>query len=87
MDAGHYRHTSKKKGGIRTKAIDYDERNIHPQCTYCNRMLHGNLARYSMALEEEYGHGIIQELHNAYQKAKELTNEELAAIIQKYGTK
>lgn len=84
LDAGHYRHTARKKGGIRTKAIDYDERNIHPQCTYCNRMLHGNLARYSMALEEQYGHGIIQELHKVYQEAKELSNEELHQIIKKY---
>lgn len=48
-------------------------------------MLHGNLARYSMALEAEYGHGIIQELHRAYKEAKELTNEELKLIIVKYG--
>ncbi len=84
LDAGHYRHTARKKGGLRTKAIDYDERNIHPQCTYCNRMLHGNLARYSMALEEEYGHGIIQELHKVYQESRELTNEELKQIINRY---
>ena len=87
MDAGHYRHTARKKGGLRTKAIDYDERNIHPQCTYCNRMLHGNLARYSLALERDYGHGILEELHRTYQEAKELTNDELRNVIQKYGNK
>lgn len=86
LDAGHYRHTARTKAG-KTKAIDYDERNIHPQCTYCNRMLHGNLARYSMALEEQYGHGIIQELHKIYQESKELSNEELKQIVERYGNK
>lgn len=86
LDAGHYRHTKRKKGGLRTKVIDYDKRNIKPQCTTCNRYLHGNLARYSMALEEEYGHGIIQELHKIYQEAKELSNEELKQIIKQYGS-
>lgn len=47
-------------------------------------MLHGNLARYSMALEEQYGHGIIQELHKVYQESKELSNEQLQEIINKY---
>ena len=39
-----------------------------------------------MALEEEYGHGIIQELHKIYQEAKELSNEELKQIIKQYGS-
>lgn len=50
-------------------------------------MLHGNLARYSMALEEQYGHGIIQELHKIYQESKELSNEELKQIVERYGNK
>ena len=84
LDAGHFKHTSKKKGQIRTKVIDYDERNIHAQCTFCNRMAHGNLTKYAIALEEQYGHGIIQELDRIYHQQEEMTTEQLKEIINRY---
>jgi len=57
MDAGHFIHG----------CLDYDEQNIHPQCSYCNRHLHGNSADYSHALIQKYGDGIIQELYKCRQ--------------------
>lgn len=84
LDAGHFFHTSKKKGEVRRWVIDYDERNIHPQCTRCNRYYHGSGQLYSSRLIEQYGDGIIQELHRIYQENKELSNEELQKIISKY---
>lgn len=84
LDSGHYKHTSKRKE-LRTWDLDYNPKNIHPQCTFCNRMVHGNLAVYSLRLEEEYGHGILQQLQEAYNNKRQLTNQELKEIITRYG--
>jgi hypothetical protein len=47
-------------------------------------MAHGNLTKYAIALEEEYGHGIIQELDRIYHQAEEMTNDQLQEVIDKY---
>src|SRR6185295_6730992 len=52
LDAGHYIHGR----------LDYDELNIHAQCTYCNRYLHGNLGKYAERLLARHGEAALQEL-------------------------
>ena len=74
MDAGHY--LSKNKCG---PVLFIHEINVHSQCTYCNRYLHGNLESYSRKLEEKYGMGILQELHRVY-----LETHKLQYTIQDY---
>lgn len=86
LDAGHFRHT-RKKDKIRVKEIDYEPRNIHPQCTRCNRMIHGNLAKYAQNLVRDYGPEVLRELDLMYLDSRDLTNEELAEIIKRYETK
>jgi len=55
LDAGHC------IGGHKNYNF-FDERNIHPQCTYCNRFMHGNLVPYFEFMMETYGKTIIDEL-------------------------
>jgi len=47
-------------------------------------MAHGNLTKYAIALEEQYGHGIIQELDRIYHQQEEMTTEQLKEIINRY---
>jgi hypothetical protein len=56
LDAGHY------VAGSLSLALRFDERNVHPQCTGCNRFRHGNLTQYALRLQEKYGPQILDEL-------------------------
>lgn len=56
MDAGHYIAASL------SLILRFDERNVHPQCTGCNRFRHGNLSQYALALKIKYGENILEEL-------------------------
>lgn len=48
-DAGHFR----AKGGA--KHLEFDERNVHGQCKYCNRRLGGNYANQEPELIRRIG--------------------------------
>lgn len=52
IDCGHYFHNK----------LDFDERNLRPQCTRCNRYLHGNLAIYGAKLSQELGKAGMKKL-------------------------
>ena len=52
LDAGHFYHGK----------LDFDEMNIHAQCTKCNRFLHGNLGEYAIRLIDTYGREAFDEL-------------------------
>ena len=56
LEAGHF--IPKKKGN----AIYFDLRNIHPQCTYCNKFERGNLHKYYDYMLERYGQNEINDL-------------------------
>jgi hypothetical protein len=56
LDAGHYIAKSI------SLSLRFDERNVHPQCTGCNRFRHGNLTQYALALKKVYGPDILEEL-------------------------
>ena len=74
LQAGHYHH----------RRLDYDERNIHPQCKRCNKWLHGNLAVYGVKLAEELGaDGMKALLLEANTKGNGYTVFELKEIINK----
>lgn len=47
MDAGHF-------VGRERKTTRWDERNVHPQCRYCNRFKEGRKYEYSKFLNEKY---------------------------------
>lgn len=72
LDAGHFRH------GV----LDFYEKNIHPQCTKCNRFLHGNLGEYARMLIGLYGAGILDELRSeAVKRGNKYSRQELEEII------
>lgn len=52
MDAGHFIHNK----------LDYDEYNIHVQCTSCNRYKSGNWVVYYERMKELYGQEVIDDL-------------------------
>lgn len=79
-DAGHFIHNSERSQSLGGNELWYDLRNINAQCTRCNRFKSGNLAPYALYLEEKYGHGVIQELHDLWRKPKKWTREEIQHI-------
>jgi len=81
MDAGHY---IPKTGGL---SIYFDEKNVHCQCTYCNRFMHGNLAPYAIALRQRYGETILEELAWKKQQITKYTTQDYQYLIQVYKEK
>jgi hypothetical protein len=73
--AGHFVHKD---------CLDFDERNIHCQCYYCNVYQSGNRAKYAECLERDYGYGIIQELNKLGDKNKNWKTAELLKQIEEY---
>lgn len=71
--AGHFIHNK----------LDFDERNIHPQCAHCNTFLHGNLGIYAERLIEE-GVDLKALRRDAEAKGNGYSISELHTIIQKY---
>lgn len=55
-DAGHYIKRSCWR-------LRFAKRNVHCQCTKCNTFLRGNMDKYAVHLEEDYGTGILQEFN------------------------
>ena len=77
--AGHYVH-----GGNNAYSyyLDFDDRNIHCQCIYCNHYIHGNLEVYQQKLIKQYGPDVIDELKQAKWKSGGWGNEDLVKIIE-----
>lgn len=55
--AGHF-----VEVGTATQGTEFDERNVHLQCCYCNTFCGGRKAVYALFMERKYGKGIIEEL-------------------------
>lgn len=49
-------------------ALRYDPRNTRPSCRRCNRFMGGNLQAYALALQKDYGLGILEELEREKRK-------------------
>lgn len=56
LDAGHYVPASV------SLALRFNEINVNPQCTGCNRFRHGNLTQYALALKKKYGDDVLERL-------------------------
>lgn len=81
LDAGHY--IAKNVGGAN---LYFNEKNVQPQCTACNRFRHGNLHQYALRLQEKYGGQILVWLE-AYRKGSApYTASELTLLINHYKT-
>ena len=65
-------------------ATRWDERNVHGQCNYCNRWLHGNPYAYGLALQKEYGQATVDELWRSKRVAVKFTRSDINDLIAKY---
>lgn len=77
MHAGHYI-------SRRYNATLFDPRNVHAQCMYCNMYQAGNIATYTLKLQEMYGEDIIKKLEKKSKEIKQFTHQELDEIMEKY---
>lgn len=58
VQAGHW---IAKGTGVH-EAVRFDERNIHPQCFFCNNMLDGNIVFYTEYLQTRYNEATLEDL-------------------------
>jgi hypothetical protein len=79
-DAGHFR----AKGGA--KHLEFDERNVHGQCKYCNRRLGGNYANQEPELIRRIGMEAFLAL-KADNEPRRLRAEDYRAIKAHYTAK
>lgn len=77
MDSGHFI-------SRRYSALRYDERNVHPQCIFCNRNKHGNLKMYRQFVVERYGPEILDYYRVKCMTPQKLTKPYLSSLILKY---
>jgi len=77
-DAGHYL----AQGS--TGALRYNERNVHKQCTSCNRFKHGNLIEYRINLIKKIGLNNVEYLEDHRKDVKKWTREELNELLERY---
>ena len=80
-DAGHY---VPKTAGL---SIYFDERNVHCQCTGCNRFRHGNLSQYALALKRKYGEQILEEIDQKRRQIRKISAPEYESLITLYKNK
>lgn len=74
LNAGHFIHNS----------LDFDEINVHGQCSRCNRFLHGNAAVYAIKLVEIHGIRKIKALIKKAHKGELPTKRQLQYKFRKY---
>ena len=78
--AGHY-YSVKQYDNMR-----YEETNVHLQCTYCNKYLHGNLHEYKTGLINRYGREYVDRLEWLMKSKRnvKLERDEINYIIKRY---
>jgi len=83
FDAGHF-----KKAEIYSGVI-FDERNVHRQCSKCNRFWGGNELNYREGLIKRYGIDFVIELETYANETrnKKYTKDELVEIKKRYNEK
>lgn len=75
LDAGHFFHGR----------LDFDEMNVKPQCTGCNRFRHGKHNTYGIRLAKMYGVEAVEELERrSLKKGNNYSRKELEEIIKMY---
>jgi|TARA_R100001460_G_scaffold81690_2_gene122584 hypothetical protein len=59
----------------------FDERNVYPQCAYCNNWLAGNQYMFGKAIDRIHGEGTADELMILSKKTIKIENYELDEIF------
>jgi len=80
-DAGHFISCSQEN-------TRFDERNVHLQCTQCNRFKYGKQYEYSLFIDNTYGKGMAEELLiKSKQFSSNRTQYDYEIIAEKYFNK
>jgi hypothetical protein len=77
-EAGHFIHSS---------SLDFDERAIHCQCTFCNRFQSGQRDIYKTKMLAMYGQEIVDEIERKAKTIHKPSIDELEKIKAKLKTK
>lgn len=80
LDSGHW---IPKSRGL---AVYFDWFNFWPQCTYCNRFLHGNLTKYTIWMCDTLGRDEVDRLDSLSRTQRKITRadyEEMIAFFKK----
>lgn len=80
-DAGHY---IAKTAGL---SIYFEEKNVHNQCTHCNRFKHGNQPKYALYLIDRYSPDILKELEWKSNQKVQIHDNEYKKLIEEYKEK
>jgi hypothetical protein len=66
--------------------FNFDEQNVHAQCTKCNVFLDGNYIEYTLFMQREYGLEVVDELkqRNLAHSTIKATKEGYQALLEKY---
>jgi hypothetical protein len=64
--------------------ILFDERNVHPQCPYCNGPKSGNITAYQAFMLEKYGQETVDELFRLAKIQHKFSVKELGNLMAKY---
>lgn len=81
LNAGHYIH------GKWTKQSGLDERNVWPQCVFCNKGLGGNQVAYADFLRGKIGQTELDAVHELSRKGWKLSTQEIEDITKIYEEK
>ena len=79
-DAGHFRSVGS------AKHLEFDERNVHGQCKYCNDRLKGNPIEYRKKLSARIGLHEVEELESD-QGDRKYSKQQLREMISYYRSK
>lgn len=74
LQAGHFWHGK----------LDFDPRNLRPQCKRCNKFLSGNLDNYAMFLIDEVGLEAVKKLRQDAARHPGYTRAEILQVIEQY---
>lgn len=80
LDAGHF---VKRQH----KSVRWDERNVHPQCTRCNRFLNGAMDEMALYIYKLYGQDTLCELLRLKHTTKKYHRSEIEELISIYENK
>jgi len=69
------------------KSLRFNERNVHPQCSYCNTYLNGNLEEYKKYLINRYGEEVISYLESKKREIGKWGVYEFNKVKKKYEKK
>ena len=81
FDAGHYVSSGS------SKALTFNEDNVHGQCVHCNQHKHGNLIGYREGLIKRIGMKKVKNLEKRRHEIAKYIREELKQIEREYKQK